>query len=539
MAKTGQKAPRIRSGAKKHTGGASGVGYPRESGGKNQRLSRRIFSAHVVGWICVGIVACGFVLQRIGAHNVPPSNHRGNNVYLREGGYYYDEFVSPIALYVIKGRLPEKFDAWQAYHPPLFTLLGGGFVRALEKSTSMDRREAFLQLLWVPGLIYVLFGAASYWFFRQALGGRAGGIHSVLFVLVFAILVFNPSVFIQSLDLGNDLLVNMLILLTISSCIWYWHTCRWDKFNARSIAIGAFLGLAAFTKHTGVGFAPVVVAFLGFVVVAWGLPRIFRRDVAQKPNGESEKSGPRPSRFRPVALRCLEAGAALLLAFLMVQGEYSSNYRKYGKLMPSYCDEQVADFKTLAVAKQRARTWNYAFDPVLFVRYSYTPKYDKPLWEQPVYKNIPTSMPALFWDDLGFYSKEGASLYYYYPPKKTPPLVRVLPFLLALALAAPFAWATWKSFRHPELACAASFLCIVFFIVAWYLRLLATCDPVGVKAKYIVCVVPLFLGLSLRGLASVAEGNHARNRIFARAAGAYLVVLLGSCIVYDFFFAFT
>ncbi|MBN1867080.1 hypothetical protein JW916_07280 [Candidatus Sumerlaeota bacterium] len=500
---------------------------------------RRAFVAHGVAWICVLIVVCGFVLQRMGSQRIPPSNHKGNNVYFQEGGYYYDEFISTLVLYVRNGRLPEKYDAWQAYHPPLFTLLAGGFVRTLIHTFSVDAQTAFRSLLWIPAFIYVLFAAASYWFLRQALFALPRGVPPHLFILVFGIAVFCPGVFMLSLDVGNDLFVNLWILLTASSCAWYWRTCRWDKFNVRCVGIGLFLGLAAFTKHTGVGFAPVVAVFLGFVVLSWALPGVFHKGAIPKPDGERPDGAVLRGRFRPVVLRVLETVLAGLITLAIVQGEYRSNLKKHGKTMPSYCDGQVAQFKTWAVAKSRAKRWNYRFDLPLFVRYSFTPKYDKPLWEQPAYKNIPTSMTALFWDDMGFFSKEGASLYYYYPPKKTPPLIRVLPYLLSLGLIVPFLWAAWKNARKPEMVTTSALLCIVFFFGAWYLRCLATGDPVSVKAKYVICAMPMFLGVAMRGLAGLPAGTRFWDRIAARAITVYLSLLLAGCFVYDAYFALT
>jgi hypothetical protein len=506
---------------------------------ENRRLLHRVFSAHATTWICVAIVSCGFVLQRMGSHRIPESNQKGKNLYLREGGYYYDEFVSTLVLYVRDGRLPGKYDAWQAYHPPLLTLLAGGFVRALIRDFSMSPEAAFGKLLWVSAFIYILFAAASYWFLRQVLFGLPRGAPARLFIPIFGILVFCPGVFILSLDIGNDLLVNAFILLTASSCAWYWRACEWDKFNARCAAIGFFLGLAAYTKHTGVGFAPVVASFLAFVVLSWALPQVFHKEAIPKPATEKPETPAAPSRFRPAAMRVLESAAATLIVFAMTQGEYRSNLKKYGKLMPSYCDAQVAQFKTMAVAKERAGRWRYRFDVPLFVRYSFTPKYDKPLWDQPAYKNIPTSMTALFWDDMGFFSKEGASLYYYYPPKKTPPLIRVLPYLLSLALVAPFLWAAWRNARKPEMVTTSALLCIVFFFVAWYLRCLATADPVSVKAKYVICAIPMFLGVAMRGLASLPAGTRLWDRIAASAIAVYLSLLLAACFVYDVYFALT
>ena len=505
----------------------------------SSNLIRRIFSGRLIAWICVGIVACGFILQRIGANNVPPSNQKGHNLYMREGGYYYDEFLSPIILYVQNDRVPEKFDAWEASHPPLFTLLGGGFVHFLESFGHITTAEAFQHLLWVPGLIYILFAVSCFWFFRQALAGLAYDIPKFLLPLVFGILVFNPCIFIQSLDFSNDLLVNMLIVLTVSASIWYWRTCRSDKFNFRTLAIGLFLGLAAYTKHTGLGFAPMVAMFLGFVTFTWLFPQIFHR--ASMP-GSKELANALPAgaiRWHPVALRCLEGGAALLLAFLLVQGEYRDNYKKYKTLTPSHNEKEIKAFRQPAVAKQRIRDWNYGFSPGLFVEYSYTPKFDKPLWEQPVYKEIFISMPALFWDDLGFYSKEGVSAYYYYSPKKTPPLVRILPFFLAWVLLVPFVWGLWRDFRYPALISIVAVLSMAFFAFAWYLRLVASADSVGVKAKYILCLLPLFLGVALRGLANITDRRHAESRILAPAVGVYLTVLLVCCFIYDCFFALT
>jgi hypothetical protein len=213
--------------------------------------------------------------------------------------------------------------------------------------------------------------------------------------------------------------------------------------------------------------------------------------------------------------------------------------------------------------KASAGRWSYRLDPAGFVKYSDAERYDKPLWEQPFYKELPTSLSAMFWDDLGFYSKEGLSTYYYYPPKRIPAPVRVAPFLLSLLLIPLFAWGAWLAVRKRELA-GVSFLLSGFYLLAfWYYGLLATNDSVGIKAKYVIALLPMFLGVALRGFEGIEGVLGARGAMdamdrldrmdafgLARSQGGWPARLRWICggalgvfyavlVVYDLFFALT
>jgi len=169
---------------------------------------------------------------------------------------------------------------------------------------------------------------------------------------------------------------------------------------------------------------------------------------------------------------------AILLAYSITQGEYRTNLRLYGRLMPSNTDKEFDEFKNPGVALMRIRMWQYDFRPDLFVRYSWAPRYDKPVWDQPVYKKIPTSMVALFWDDLGFFSKEGASQYYYYAPKKTP-LSFGRPVSSLSPPHRPFAWGVGRHGALARFGCGLGDSLHRVLIALWYLRLIGAGDPSG------------------------------------------------------------
>ena len=380
-------------------------------------------------------------------------------------GYVWDFYYEGVRHLAGTGRLPAAADCWQCYHPPLFYLLGWP-AYALGRWIGSDAPGSDVHgLRWLAGLATLGAAVTIYYGYRLL---RLFGCRGASLVAGFSLLVTFPCLFISSYGAEADIVLTALL----SAFLFYLTR---DSGTRRSIApavrLGVLAGAAAATKYSG-----LVALVAGCLTFGW-------RAVAG------------PGRRAAVA-----QGMALLASCVFVGGwKYVDNYREYGT--PLYANGSAAQGFTVAARRDFHKQYEFTtlrLRELMRLERSRTPR--GPLTDLPVYRSVPTTLHALAWSDMTFFSDptRHGDPSHPYPRKRIPAFVTrsvlVLGFVPeALACLGLAVTVRRRLFRPLLIMCGASAGAYVWWFTSQ--------QQWGLKTKYLLFLLPAFCVYAIAGAA--------------------------------------
>lgn len=381
-------------------------------------------------------------------------------------GYTYDFYYEGVEHLNTTGHLPTAADCWQCYHPPLFYAVGAVFYR-LGWMLARTRTGALEGL----SALSLLSAGATIWYSIRLLEFlRQRGSY---LLLASAVVVVFPCLFISSWSAEADSLQTALM-----SAVLYYLT-RYDagprQAGLRVVALlGVLCGLAMATKYNGL-------LALGATGVLLFL-RLFT---------DGQQS------------RTIRDGLIVLaLALSLGSWKYLDNRRHYGTALFAN-GSAAAGFTSGGFTFWRGYDYlSLRFAEVIDLYEPHAPP--GRLTDQPVYYSVPTTLHAMAWTDMSFFSVRSR----HGDPSKPYPDKRIPKWLVGAMLVlgmVPNLLATVgllsvlrrKSFR----ACTVVTLMTIPTYVAWF-----TAQQVwALKTKYILFLLPAYAAYLVVGLRVVRQ----------------------------------
>jgi 4-amino-4-deoxy-L-arabinose transferase-like glycosyltransferase len=408
-------------------------------------------------------------------------------------GYVWDPYHAGVQVLHTTGRLPIAEDCWACFHPPLYYVLGWPFYAA---GHWLQPQHDELALRWLGGLALASGAVTIYYGYRLLRLFRCRG---ASLVLGLALLLVCPCLFISSYGPEAD------IVLTAVLSAFLYYLVRYVAAPARAthldvIRIGVLAGAAAATKYSGV-VAPVtavLVMALQFVQ-------------------------------RPARLVVSRAVLMLLVTVLVGGWKYVDNIRRYGEVLHANGSASAG----FAVSGRRHGA-PYDFTTIRLgeLRRLLTGRSTGELTRFPVYFSVWTTLHALTWSDMSFFSvpSRHGDPSKPYPRKRTPVrltmAVIVLAFVPEILALAGFV----RSLRHPVTWPIAIFAMVGGAAYLWWLL---PQEDWALKTKYILFLLPPGVLYAMFGLGWV----HRRLPAVAGIAGGAIVLLIAAAHVYLYAFA--
>lgn len=414
----------------------------------------------------------------------------------RPFGYVWDFYIDGVRIVAREGRLPMPSECWQCSHPPLFYALGWAIYAPVRYLFPGGDDAAAVRAL---GAIAIVSAIATIYYGDRLL--RLFGCRGASRVAGVSLLLICPCLFISTYAPEGD------ILLTALLSAFLFYLTRDDAAPASStttdaVRLGVLAGLAAATKYSGL-VAPVSAAIL-FAL-----------------------------RLRRPALRArtLHHGAIVALLCVLVGGwKYLDNYRRYGTPMyevgsagegfslkrsavnPAY------EFTTLRLGELRALMSPYGKDGQLS--------------SFPVYDSVPTTLHALAWSDMSFFSQPSrhGDPMQPYPRKWIPADLSMAVIELGFVVDAVVVIGLMAGLRH-RLARPLLVWSVVGF-GAYFWWLLPQTDW-ALKTKYVLFLLPAAAVYFVLGLSWLAR----RAPVAAWMAIAAYAVLVVVAHIYLYAFA--
>ncbi|MFI5363261.1 MAG: hypothetical protein ACHQ49_14940 [Elusimicrobiota bacterium] len=438
----------------------------------------------------------------------------------RPFGYVWDLYHESVVWTYEHGRLPRAGDCGECYHPPLF-IAPGVPLYALGAAASNGGAARGLRLL---ALFSMVCGGFVAYYCHETLRLLKPSRGSLLLGTSLA-LVF-PCLFIGSYAAENDaLLAALMAAFFYRLMIYYLHPARsgWKD----PVLIGLLAGLSALTKYSGLVALIVAAAVLG--------PSIL------------------------FGSRRLRAARGLLVIFAVaaaVSGwHYARNMTTDHKpfLGPPWARD-VFSVDAAKVSRNRSRYNFHSFkiDDVLDL---YRPEKVGTLDEFPIYRSVFTTLHALAWTDMSFFSVPGrhgwklplgygeagadmpmvaqtpanAARIDVYPAKRIQlwlvDLVLHLATIPSVLACIGFAATLRRRALRPFVAFTGVSLAVYFWWVlaqpAWAL-----------KTKYILFLLPAYVVYMIMGLRAVARVD--RRLGFATAAGLIAALVASEAYLWMF-----
>jgi len=406
---------------------------------------------------------------------------------------FYDEGVRQLAR---TGRLPVTADCWQCYHPPVFYLLGLP-AYAFGRWIGSDPPGADVNgLRWVAGLATMASFVTMYYGYRLLRLFRCQG---AALAAGCALLATFPCLFISSYGAEAD-----IVLCAVLSAFIYYLTrdFRMPYSAVSTVRLGALAGLAAATKYSGL----VAVAAACMVFGARAVDRRSWGAIRQ---------------------------AALIVVICAVVGgwKYVDNCRRYGTAL--YANGSA--MQGFAIAERPDYRMQYEFTTfriVELMQLAGARTLRGPLTDLPIYRSVPTTLHALAWSDMTFFSEptRHGDPSHPYPRKRIPAALTRSVLLLGLgpemlAIVGFLVTVRRRAFLPLVVVCAVS--------VGAYAWWFTSQSQWALKTKYLLFLLPAFAVYATVGLAWLWR-RVPRVGIVAAALFALLIVLTH---VYLFAFA--
>lgn len=409
-------------------------------------------------------------------------------------GYVWDFYHDGVRVLYTEARLPVAEDCWQCYHPPVFYLLGWplyAFGRALAEGEDLALRLT-------AGLALPAAGVVVYYGYRLL---RLFGCRGASLVTGLTLLLVTPVLFISSYGAESDIVVTALL-----SAFLYYFTRYAAHPSAASVAqvvlIGLLAGLAAATKYSGL----VALATAGLVFAG----QLFAG----------------PARGRTVV-----HGLLVLAVCLAVGGwKYYDNLQRYGT--PLHANGSASD--GLGLGTREAGT-TYEFTTFRLQEVSTLFGFGAPrgqLTSQPVYNSVPTSLHALVWSDMSFFSnrtRHGAPGDPY-PYKRIPAGLTMTVIVLGLVPEALALIGVAVTIRRRRFAPLLVFGVVTLGVYLWWVIPQASW---ALKSKYVLCLLPPAVLYAVIGHAWLVR----RVPMAGAAISVLIAALAGAAHLYLFAFA--
>ncbi|MEI6670161.1 MAG: phospholipid carrier-dependent glycosyltransferase [Acidobacteriota bacterium] len=400
-------------------------------------------------------------------------------------GYVYDYYHESIELFYAKGRLPIATDCWQCYHPPLYYVLGVGFY-AVGRWLATAGADVSVWGLRALSVMPLLAGAVtsvySYRLVRFVLRDRG------LAAVGAGIIAAFPCLFISSYAPESDILVAaamaaLLFYLTREFVQPGLHTWK------HAVLLGVLAGLAASAKYSGL----IGLGTAGSLY-AWRL-----------------LAGPDRARV-------VRHGVIVLLVCVVVGSyRYVDNAKRFGN--PLYANGTAGE--AFSADRQFYRD-QYEFFTFRLGDLFVLARPGAPagqLTTLPVYYSVWTSLYAMGWGDMSFFSTKGriGDDAAPYPSKQIPPWLTESVLVLGLvptALALPGLLLTLRRRLYAPL------LVMLLLTLGSYLPWVVAQQEWALKTKYIVFLLPIYVIYAMVGL------QWMRRKWPAVAAAATLAALM-------------
>lgn len=412
-------------------------------------------------------------------------------------GYVWDFYHEGVRWLYAHGTLPGSTDCWQCYHPPLFYLVSWP-VYAAQRTLSPGtddgyalRAVAALSLVWTA--VTIFFG----WRLLRLFRCRGASM-----VIGASLLILFPCLFISSYSAEADVL-----LTAIGSALAYYLTRYFINVHSATgldaVRLGVLTGLAIATKYSGLGLAAATI-----LVICLGLVS-------------------RPRRLRAAR----DLGIVIVVCAVLGGWKYVDNARRYGT--PLFANGEAA--QGFSLAGRRSFLAQYEFTTLRLRDAVALFPPDAPtgrLTRFPVYNSVFTTLHALAWSDMSFFSVPGrhGDRSRPYPTKHVsrgivravltlglvPEALAVLGFIVAL--------------RHRSLWPVAILCTVMAASYAWWFPSQALW---GLKTKYILVLLPPGALYAVAGLGWLAR----RAPPLALGAGCALAALIIVTPIYLYQFA--
>jgi len=409
-------------------------------------------------------------------------------------GYTYDQYFQGVEHLITTGRLPTAADCWQCYHPPFFYALGAVFYRlgSILAGTQTGALEGLSALSLLSACATVWFSIRLLEFLRQ---------RGSYLLLASAVVIVFPCLFISSWSAEADGLQTALM-----SAVLYYLT-RYDAGPRHAglgvvVLLGVFCGLAMATKYNGL----LALGATGVLL----LLRLFT-------------DGERPRTIRDGLI-------VLALALSLGSWKYLDNRRHHGTAL--FANGSAAEgFAVGHFAHWRGYEYlSLRFRQVIDL---YEPDAATGrLTDQPVYYSVPTTLHAMAWTDMSFFSVKSrhGDPSQPYPDKRIPKwlvgTMLVLGMVPNLLATVGFLSVTRrKAFR----ACTILTVMTILAYVAWFTGQ----DRWALKTKYLMYLLPAYAAYLAVGLRVVRQWSPGTLAGLA-VCGLLLLIVMSQLFAYVF-----
>lgn len=379
-------------------------------------------------------------------------------------GYVWDFYYEGVRHLARTGRLPLAADCWQCYHPPVFYLLGwpaytvGRWIGADAPGSDVSG------LRWLSGVATLASTVTIYFGYRLLRLFRCGG---GTLVMGCALLLAFPCLFMSSYGAEAD-----IVLTAVLSAFLYYLTRDWwmPASAASAVRLGALAGIAAATKYSGL-------VALASACVMYALRAI-----------ESRSSVP---------IR----HAALVIAMCVLVGgwKYVDNLSRYGT--PLYANGSAMHGFTIGHRPDFRAQYEFTTFRLAGLMQLAGPRAPRgPLTDLSIYHSVPTTLHALAWTDMTFFSEptRHGDPSHPYPRKRIPAALTRGVLLLGLAPDALALVGFLVTVRRRAFLPLAVLCVVALGAYAWWFTSQAQW---ALKTKYLLFLLPPFVLYAAVGLA--------------------------------------
>lgn len=405
-------------------------------------------------------------------------------------GYVYDFYHEAVQRLYKTGHLPASTDCWQCYHPPLFPILALPFYAMGRALTTGPDGLADTALRFVTPTALLWGSILAYYAYRILTLFRLAGTELVIGT---ALILAFPCLFISSYGIEADILLNGLMVAFL------YHLLRFQRGRhagrpVEAAIVGTLAGLACATKYTGL-LAPAIL----LIATALTVPHSRRRWQ-------------------------LTRGALMALAVCLVIGswKYIDNVQRYGTLLFANGSARQG----FAVSERPLFLQNYEFHTLRvgdLYRLTSGALPPGPLTDLPVYRSVWTTLHAMAWGDMSFYSDRSRHGFHRkpYPRKGIPPSLAFAVLVLGFVPGALAVVGFVATIRHAALRpiAVASVVTLLAYIV-WFIAQ----ESWALKTKYILYLLPAYVLYMLCGLRALRRVSQA-GALIAYGLVTVLIVL--------------